>query len=434
MSNRAPLFRPESLEARRSSWLGRPTVAHSLPTTLLACFSVIFVVAVALFLTFGEYSRRVRVAGVVLPVDGLTRMVSPHAGWVSEIRVREGDDVQRGDVLYVVSIDSTTALGATQKAVTEILRGKRDELRAALTRQAAIDAAEKRSLVDRIADTEREIAQAGEQVALLEESTRQMKTFTDQQKSYLQRGISVSRDYEARLQAYHAERSQLARLRRERIQLSAQLTELRNELAGFDLQAEARIAEIKRQLLDVEQQISEGEARRELQVTAPRDGMVTGIVTLAGQTVELGTPLLTIVPRDRPLVAQLLAPSDAIGFVREGARVLLRYEAFPYQKFGQYPAQVSVISRANLRPEEIAQLGPSGVDPQAAPSLYRITVEPDRPHVLAYGKTEPLQAGMQVEAHVLVDTRPLYQWILEPIYGLRGALAGPAAAATGDER
>src|SRR5690606_21461870 len=129
--------------------------------------------------------------------------------------------------------------------------------------------------------------------------------------------ISVSRDYEARLQAYHAERSQLARLRRERIQLAAQLTELRNELAGFDLQAEARIAEIKRQLLDVEQQISEGEARRELQVTAPRDGMVTGIVTLAGQTVELGTPLLTIVPRDRPLVAQLLAPSDAIGFVRE---------------------------------------------------------------------------------------------------------------------
>src|SRR5690606_2287549 len=187
------LFRPESLEARRSSWLGRPTVAHSLPTTLLACFSVIFVVAVALFLTFGEYSRRVRVAGVVLPVDGLTRMVSPHAGWVSEIRVREGDDVQRGDVLYVVSIDSTTALGATQKAVTEILRGKRDELRAALTRQSAIDAAEKRSLIDRIADTEREIAQAGEQVALLEESTRQMKTFTDQQKSYLQRGISVSR-------------------------------------------------------------------------------------------------------------------------------------------------------------------------------------------------------------------------------------------------
>jgi membrane fusion protein len=33
---------------------------------------------------------------------------------------------------------------------------------------------------------------------------------------------------------------------------------------------------------------------------------------------------------------------------------------------------------------------------------------------------------MQVDAHLLVDTRPLYQWILEPIYGLRGSVATAA--------
>jgi len=39
---------------------------------------------------------------------------------------------------------------------------------------------------------------------------------------------------------------------------------------------------------------------------------------------------------------------------------------------------------------------------------------------MAYGQAEPLRAGMGVEADLLLDTRPLYQWLLEPIYSLRG--------------
>lgn len=123
------------------------------------------------------------------------------------------------------------------------------------------------------------------------------------------------------------------------------------------------------------------------------------------------------------MVVQLLAPTNAIGFVREGSSVLLRYQAFPYQKFGQYPGTVSLISRATLRPEEVAQLNAGDVDAQRSPSLYRITVEPKQPFVTAYGREQALQAGMQVEAHVLAETRPLYQWLLEPIYGLRGSVA-----------
>jgi membrane fusion protein len=101
----------------------------------------------------------------------------------------------------------------------------------------------------------------------------------------------------------------------------------------------------------------------------------------------------------------------------------LRYQAFPYQKFGQYPGTVSLISRATLRPEEIELLNAGGIDPRTSPSLYRITVSPDAPFITAYGRHEPLQAGMQVEAHILAETRPLYQWILEPVYGLSGAVA-----------
>ena len=394
---------------------------------LFAWASVMFVVAVALFLTFGDYTRRVRVTGVVLPEDGLTRMVAPQAGWISDIKVREGDSVSRGDTLYTISIDVTTALGNTQDQVADILRNKRNELRLSHERQSAISAVEKRLLMEQIADLERELPQLDEQLSLLEETTAQLAGFAERQEKLLEQGISISREYEARLQAYNSERAQVPRLRRERVQLEARLGELRIQLSGFDLRAAAAIGEIDRQIFDIDQQISESEARRELAITAPRAGTVTGIITLAGQTVAAGTPLLTIVPTDQPLIAQLLAPSNAIGFVRENTPVLLRYEAFPYQKFGQYAARVSVISRANLRPEEVSQLNVAMPGSAETPSLYRITVVPDRPFVKAYGRDEPLQAGMQVEAHLLVETRPLYQWILEPIYGLRGGLSGTPA-------
>jgi membrane fusion protein len=411
------------LEARRLAWLGRPTIAHDVPMTVIGIFSLAFVVAAVLFLVFGEYTRRVRVSGVVLPIDGLTRLVAPQAGWVTELRVKEGESVRRGDILYTLSIDSTTVLGNTQDAVADVLRGKREELHAASARQLELDSVEKKTLQDQLSDFEREVIQVDAQVKLLQEFTATMKEFADRQQQLVSKGVSISRDYESRLQAYNSQRSQLETLRRDRIQLAARLTESRNQLSGFDLQAAAKSAEIRRQLLDIEQQISESEAKRELQVTAPRDGTVTGIITLAGQTVSPGTPLLTIVPRDRPLVVQLLAPTNAIGFVREGSSVLLRYQAFPYQKFGQYPGMVSLISRATLRPEEVAQLNAGDVDPQRSPSLYRITVQPEQPFVTAYGREEALQAGMQVEAHVLAETRPLYQWVLEPIYGLRGSVA-----------
>ncbi len=380
-------------------------------------------IAIAFLLAFGEYARRIRVTGLILPVDGLTRIVAPQAGWVSNLEVHEGASVRRGDVLYRVSIDSTTALGNTQDSITNVLRDELDELHNAFARQGKLDAIEKQGLVTQRSDLRREIDQVEEQIVLGEGFTRQMGEFAARQQELILQGMSVSREYETRLQTLNTERGKLASLRRDLVQLSARLNELDNQLSSFDLIAEKGKAEIRRQIRAAEQQLSENEAKRELLITAPRDGKVTGIITLAGQTVGAGTPLLTIMPEDRPLVAQLLAPSSAIGFIREGSPVLLRYEAFPYQKFGQYPGSVSLISRANLRPEEIAQLNAGNFDSEAALTLYRITVSPDSARVMAYGRPEPLQAGMQVEAHVLVETRPLYQWVLEPLYSLNGSFA-----------
>jgi membrane fusion protein len=423
------LFRPESLEARRTAWLGRATVLNPLPLAAFAVFCLVFVSAGGALLAWGDYGRRVSVAGVMLPADGLTRLTAPQAGRVVDLRVRDGEKVRRDQVLYVIGVDSSTRTGGTQAAVTALLAEKRDDLRASLARQAEADRLEKARLADEKAAGEREGVALDAEIAAVEAYVAEVTRFVATQRGLLERGLARSSDVESRLDTLNAERTRLAGLRRERLQLAARADGLGHELAGFDLAAEGRLSDIRREIIDTEQALSESEAKRELVARAPRDGTVTGILARAGQTVALGDPLLTIVPTGEPLVAELLAPSAAIGFLRVGAPVLLRYQAFPWQKFGQYPGRVAVISRAALSAADLSQMAPEA----EAGQLYRVTVTPDAQAVEAYGQPEPLQAGMRVEAHVLVDTRPLYQWILEPVYSLRGAI-GVSGEAPGETR
>nr|WP_232517869.1 HlyD family secretion protein [Burkholderia ambifaria] len=131
--------------------------------------------------------------------------------------------------------------------------------------------------------------------------------------------------------------------------------------------------------------------------------------------VNAGQSAVSLLPQGAPLEAQLMVPSRAIGFVRAGARVVLRYEAYPFQKFGQQFGRVTEVSRTALSPQEVANLtGHTNVPEQ----LYRVVVALDRQDIVAYGKHEALRPGMALEADVLIDRRRLVEWVLEPLYAL----------------
>jgi membrane fusion protein len=180
-----------------------------------------------------------------------------------------------------------------------------------------------------------------------------------------------------------------------------------------------------RDIAQVEQDLAEAEARREIVVSAPEAGTVTSMLAERGARAEPGVPLLSIVPAGSALEADLFSPSRSIGFLRPGQRVLLRYEAYPYQKFGHYEGQIASISRSALNPGELpAQVaGLTSLIGTNEP-VYRITVRLQSQHVNAYGKPVPLQPGMQLEADVLIESRRLIEWMLDPLYTLTGKLRG----------
>lgn len=112
----------------------------------------------------------------------------------------------------------------------------------------------------------------------------------------------------------------------------------------------------------------------------------------------------------------MFLPSRAIGFVEKNQKVLIRYDAFPYQRYGLYGGRIVQIAETVINPNEIS------IQLPIQEPVYRIKVELDKQTVNAYNKEMPLQTGMSVAAEIILEERSLGQWLLEPIYSLRGKL------------
>ena len=133
--------------------------------------------------------------------------------------------------------------------------------------------------------------------------------------------------------------------------------------------------------------------------------------------------MLSILPRDSELEAELLVSSSAIGFVRKGTPVVLHYQAFPYQKFGVQHGAVLRVSRSALSPQEVASL--LGRQAPSEP-LYRVEVRLGAQAIEANGEEYVLRPGMTVEADMLLDRRRMIEWIFEPLYGMAKSGGGDA--------
>jgi membrane fusion protein len=181
---------------------------------------------------------------------------------------------------------------------------------------------------------------------------------------------------------------------------------------------------LKNKILEINEKLANSEAHRLIEIRAPEDGVVTAILAHAGQTVSTGAPMLKILPQYAPMQAELLAPSSAVGFIHKSARVLLRYSAFPYQKFGEYPGTVVNVSRAALNADEVKNLLAGAPPSKENGPFYRVVVEPDTQIVNIDGEEFTLPASMQVHAYALLERRRLYEWVLEPLYDIGRATHG----------
>nr|WP_243852848.1 HlyD family efflux transporter periplasmic adaptor subunit [Sphingomonas naasensis] len=374
-------------------------------------------IAFVLILSLGTYTRRESARGVVKSIDGEARVAVPAQGIIDTLYVHEGQRVRTGDVLLLVK---TGRSGADGRPIDGASMASLDrELASLEERVRALDAA---AQIDSAADPAR-----------LGALRAQWKAASAQESGLTQR-LKLAREALVRVEPLankgFISGEALRRRKEEVIALEQAVADARGAQARIDgqigeLQANAAqrpmsLVQERGRLLDLmAQSRRERDAlagNRQFTITAPVDGTITALQVARGQPIDPGRPPMTISRSGAGLQAEIFVPSRAIGFLEPGQRVRVRYEAFPFQRFGTAAGTVSTISSTVLKPQEVdAAL-------RVEEPVFKVLITLEGDTVDAYGRRYRVRPGMALSADFVLDERSFGEWLLDPILALRGHL------------
>ena len=423
-----PLFRPEAVAEQQDRWLGTvllvPTaVAHAHDRLRSRCSWP----GSSGSSRSGNTPARRGIDGWLAPEQGLIQIVAPQSGGADPGAGAGGARGRRGHAARG-ALGRAAERGAGRHAGRG---GARSSGRSATacapsaSRHRALFAAQAAALERRLAVIEAEARELEREVELQRAAARRWPSGRlARQRELRDRAIATEQNLlRGGARTRSTRRLALQTLERKRTTLDARPARARGgarraAAARGDCSSPRPTAPIAA----LEQALAEAEAAREIVITAPEAGTRDRRCgSPSGSSVGPDAPLMTLVPAGARLEARLYGPSRAIGFVRPGQRVLLRYEAFPHQKFGQYEGVVTQrLAQHGRAGGARRRRGAAAAASSPGEPVYRVTVELAAQTATAYGEPVPLQPGMQLEADVLIETRRVYQWVLDPLHSLTG--------------
>lgn len=170
-------------------------------------------------------------------------------------------------------------------------------------------------------------------------------------------------------------------------------------------------------LHDLQYRLNEIIASGSYAVKAPCEGTISTIDGYTGTRLTEQKLLVSIIPSGALLKGTLYVPADSIGFIQKGQKVFLKYRAFPYQQFGLYESVIETIDKSILSPDDIKTVLKLNMP------FYKVMVRLKEQNVRALGKDVHLVSGMIFDAVIHGEKRTLWQWIMNPLYNLRGDLS-----------
>ncbi|MEN5071930.1 HlyD family efflux transporter periplasmic adaptor subunit [Stenotrophomonas sp. TWI1183] len=409
------LFRNEVLEARRDEKLGK--VSLRAPRFGWVFFGIGIASALSIFclLVVGRYTRHERVQGMLVPANGLIVASPMGSGVVSKVLVQEGETVALGQPLVEITLaQDSVALGETQTLVAAQLRAKQTRLRSDLVLHRDLGTMQRDEMHDRLINLRAQAVEKSRQASLQKQRADSANDLYEEWLRVQEAGIVSRYQLLQQRDAALQHRANQIDLETQLRQLEQQISEATSAMSQLEPNLKSRENQTSRQLADVEQSLVENAALAAVVLRAKVAGTVTNVLIKPGQAVSAGQTVLSVVPEKSPLLAELWVPSSAIGFVDVGKPVTIRYEAYPFQKFGQQRGQVMSVSRSATPPDAQALLlGTSVTAPR-----YRVEVALLSQRISVYGKEEKLRPGMALDADISLESRRLIEWIFDPLYSL----------------
>ncbi|WP_250535323.1 HlyD family efflux transporter periplasmic adaptor subunit [Caballeronia sp. AZ10_KS36] len=397
------------------------------PWRWIAYATSIFTIVAVAFGFVHEIELKQDVTGEVVSASEVK--IQGLAGLVSAIYARPSEHVDPGTPLFRLQRDfSLTTDGLRRQAFDEKMRDDQirsideqySERRVQLNAQretARLSEASKRA---ELGSLDAQIAQNTQLVGEFEQRLARLNSVSDY--------VTADKLEQARADV-HQGKVTVAQSIARRQQLAGELGASTSSQTDLEAQLRELDARHARDVQDVRARFER--ERQDSTVSAPKGGVVTFSSLVAGRMLATGDVAMVISTQaSGPLRVALSIPSRRRGFVREGQIVRLKFDAFPYAKFGTYEARIDSISGTTVLPA--SPVAPPGTPGAPDPSEETQTTKESDGDYLAWatlrgntfdfdGQHFKILPGMRATASIVVERRTIAEWVLAPLFRiLRG--------------
>lgn len=415
------------------------TVYHLSATMGLVSFLVFGVIAWSAFVQMPEIAAA---AGEVIPQGRVHKIQHRDGGTVTDIRVRNGDTVEAGDILMVLdNTDLNAQRNSLNSAKVDLLL-RMDRLQALLDKreprfqqfaanypmivgtqanlykeQVQSDKEHRNSIARKIQNRKNEFKTKNRQQVALKEEVAIYRQQSDMRRSlYKKKQVSKADMLEASARLASA-KNRLEEVEGEWERISHTINELEQEQTEYESvwreSLHSERSEVVRQLTMTEEQIKSVESQlARLEIKAQIKGVITGLeINSINAVVGPAEVLMELVPLGNDLLVEAKLMPEDVGHVVIGLPVNVKVSSFEFQRFGSIPGEVRKVS-ANTY-----------IDADNTP-YYLAEIALAKNFVGDIANVNNIVPGMVVQADIITGEKSILTYILKPLHrGLEGAFS-----------
>ena len=345
---------------------------------------------------------------VLVPARGTDPVKATRHGVVNQVFVGEGQSVKQGDLIATIKSEVAGDRAADLMTIRTQLAGAGESFlnaKSKFTAENLVDEQEMHKLAARVVHLEGMIALKRQQLALL-------KQMSESYEKLYREGIA------SRAQLTDKQ-LQVAELAGELERLLSEQSETRAASEKLTINLSVRRSEFKEIERTYKQETATGDIRvaalqsglagsdgNEIRLTAPCSGTILRLqVRNTGAVVHEGNTVAELVCEGERLIAELKLPESGIGKIKPDLGVKLKYDAFPYQRYGVRYGRLSWLSPATVESKEGAS--------------FKAHVEIADNEAFDKDQTRPVFAGMSGKAEIVIGNRSLIEYVFEPLRKLK---------------
>lgn len=404
------IYRQAAIRARQSRFSNPVSIVGSMSASVSAALILCVMAALLAYAMTATYTRKYVVSGVLQAESGSIAVYSPFDGQLS-VDVVNGQLVSEGQRLGLIHVTGANASGAST-VEQEI---------ATVTQSISLTTDRVKLLSDQMDAYRQQYIVDMRRVKLDLEGLEDQRDAQQRQLEFIQDDFLLSEKlFEKKL----ITKDILTEKKEKIYQITRDLTAIKLKIKDAPINREKITQEwrvrsitlsqednlLKKELVSLRNQITSLQTKKASGIFSPIKGNVVFTRAQNGQVATSGTPLFRITPDEAKLVAKVFVPSSAIGFLKTGDEIKIRYSAFSYREHGVFTAVVTSVDRIAQNPGSIE--APFDL----SEPVYVVQADIDQNPLSKNNVKLKVLPGMTLEATVNIDRKLLVLWLLGPIF------------------